>query len=167
MFVIGTTEKLYKEINKKTEAVTKYEEVPAIYKWQANLITINRRKCLIIMNNETGINLVLFGLRKQQFENLDNVIKGSLKQLLQLIKVEDQIIDQLLQEADPLVYTEADHPEVLEMMDQVKLLVEEATDGLNYEDIDAAEINYVSNAELLYSPTGNPPVEALREYYNK
>ncbi|WP_101842243.1 hypothetical protein [Halobacillus sp. Marseille-P3879] len=165
MFVIGATQKLTKELNKELEATEEYEDIAAINKWHGNLITINRRKCLILMNNQTGINLILFGLRKPQFENLHNVIKGSLKQLLQLIKVEDEIINQILSEADPLVYTKTDNQQILGMMNQVQLLVEEAAEGLKYEEIDAAEINYISNAELLFNPIGKPPVEALREYF--
>ncbi|MFG6147168.1 DUF6933 domain-containing protein [Halobacillus sp. B23F22_1] len=167
MFVIGATQKLTKEINKELETPEQYKEIPAIYKWHANLITVNRRKCLIIMNNQTGINLILFGLRKQQFENLNSVIKGSLKQLLQLVKVEEEIINELLENAEPIVYTKTDNRQVLGMMNQVQYLVEDATEGLDYEAIDASEINYVSNAELLFTPIGKPPVEALREFFDK
>ncbi|MFC7062490.1 DUF6933 domain-containing protein [Halobacillus seohaensis] len=166
MFVIGATEKLSKELNKELEDPEKYNEIPDINKWHANLITINRRKCLIIINNATGINLTLFGLRKQQFDNIENVIKGSLKQLLQLIKVEDDIIKQLLDATDSFVYTETANSQILDMMDQVKLLVEDSTEGLKYEEIDAAEINYISNAELMYNLINNRPIESLREYFN-
>ncbi|MCP3027411.1 hypothetical protein [Halobacillus sp. A5] len=165
MFVIGATEKLSKEIHKDFEDLNEYKDTPLINRWHANLITINRRKCLILMNNKTGINLTLFGLRKQQFDNLNNVIKGSLKQLLQLIKVEEEIIDELLKQAEPFVYTNTDNRQVLCMMNQVQLLVEDAADGLKYEEIDAAEINYISNAELYFNPIAKTPVEALREYF--
>ncbi|WP_173918417.1 hypothetical protein [Halobacillus sp. Marseille-Q1614] len=167
MITIGLTQKLAKQLNIELKDPEEYKEIPEIKKWHANLITVNRRKCLIIMNNETGINLSLFGLRKQQFDNLENVFKGSLKQLLQLVKVEEDIIKEMLQATDQIVYTTTDNRRILGMMNEVKKVVEDSVEGLSYEEIDAAEINYICNVELIYGPlNANTPVDVLRNYFD-
>ncbi|WP_079528659.1 DUF6933 domain-containing protein [Halobacillus hunanensis] len=168
MFVIGATQKLVKEIKKELDDPEQYQEISNIYQWHANVMTINKRKCLMLMNNKTGINLTLFGLRKQQFDNIENVIKGSLNQLFQLLKIEREIADQMLEAAEQFVYTKTTSRQVLGMMNQVKVMVEEAANGLEYEAIDAEEINYITNAELIYGPLeAHTPVETLKAYFKE
>ncbi|UOQ95248.1 hypothetical protein MUO14_10130 [Halobacillus shinanisalinarum] len=168
MFVIGATQKLAKELHQELEEQEQYKDIPKIYQWHANIITVNRRKCLMLMNNGTGLNLTLFGLRKQQFENIENVIKGSLNQLFQLLKVDKGISDHMLEAASEFVFTKTTNRQTLGMMNQVKALVEDAADGLEYEAIDAEEINYITNAELIYGPLKySTPVETLKNYFEK
>ncbi|SDP58680.1 hypothetical protein SAMN05421677_12332 [Halobacillus aidingensis] len=151
MFVIGATKKLQNEIDQPIENVEEYQNVPEIYQWHANVVTINRRKCLLLMNNATGLNLTLFGLRKQQFQHLDSVIKGSLKQLFQLLGVEKKVADQMLDAADEIVYTKTKSRKVLGMLNEIKFFSEDMAAGKAYEDIDAAEINQFNNKELVFS----------------
>lgn len=159
MFVIGATKKLQDEIKQPIEKdVETFASVPEIYQWHANIVTVNRRKCLILMNNRTGLNLTLFGLRKQQFEHLDSVIKGSLKQLLVMLEVDTKIINQMLQEAEEIVYTKTKSRQVLGMMNDLKFSIEAYVEGMSYEDIDAVEINQQNNSI---------PYQALEHYFPK
>ncbi|ARI75902.1 hypothetical protein HM131_03250 [Halobacillus mangrovi] len=156
MFVVGATKKLQNEISKPIADVEDYQDVPEIYQWHANIITINRRKCLVLMNNQTGLNLTLFGLRKQQFKNLDDVIKGSLNQLFQVLEVEQSVRDQMLEAADEIVYTKTKSRRLLGMMNDLKLMIESHTKGREYEDIDAVHVNKENN---------NNPYSALEHHF--
>ncbi|MGR9048330.1 DUF6933 domain-containing protein [Halobacillus faecis] len=168
LFVIGATKKLQNEINQPIEDVEGYTDVPEIYKWHANVVTINRRKCLLVMNNATGLNLTLFGLRKQQFEHLDNVIKGSLKQLFQLLGIEKRIADQMLGAADEIVYTKTNSRKVLGMLNEIKFFSEDMAAGTAYEDLDAAEINKYNNIKLVFSNLDQiTPYKEFIRYFEK
>ncbi|WP_326315807.1 DUF6933 domain-containing protein [Halobacillus sp. HZG1] len=168
LFVIGATKKLQNEIGQPIEKVEEYTEVPEIYQWHANIVTINRRKCLLLMNNATGLNLTLFGLRKQQFEHLDNVIKGSLKQLFQLLGIEKKIADQMLDATDEIVYTKTTSRKVLGMLNEIKFFSEDKVAGKAYEDIDAAEINEFNNKELVFSNLDQiTPYKEFIRYFEK
>ncbi|MYL49663.1 hypothetical protein GLV98_09195 [Halobacillus litoralis] len=168
MFVIGATKKLQNEIDQPIEEVEEYTDVPEIYQWHANIVTINRRKCLLLMNNATGLNLTLFGLRKQQFQHLDSVIKGSLKQLFQLLGVEKEIVDQMLGAADEIVYTKTKSRKVLGMLNEIKFFSEDMAAGKAYEDIDAAEINEYNNKELVFSNLDQiTPYKEFARYFEK
>lgn len=168
MFVVGATKKLQNEISKPIADVEEYQDVPEIYQWHANIITINRRKCLVLMNNQTGLNLTLFGLRKQQFKNLDDVIKGSLNQLFQLLEVEQSIRDQMLEAADEIVYTKTKSRKVLGMMNELKFMIEGHTEGLKYEEIDAVHVNKHNNKEFLFLALKHSyPYEEFVKYFDE
>ncbi|GEN53384.1 DUF6933 domain-containing protein [Halobacillus faecis] len=168
MFVIGATKKLQNEIDQPIEDLEEYKDVPEIYQWHANVVTINRRKCLLLMNNATGLNLTLFGLRKQQFQHLDSVIKGSLKQLFQLLGIEKKIADQMLEAADEIVYTKTKSRKVLGMLNEVKFFSEDKVAGKAYEDIDAAAINEFNNKQLVFSNLDQiTPYKEFTRYFEK
>lgn len=168
MFVIGATKKLQNELSKPIEDVEEYSNVPEIQQWHANIVTLNRRKCLILMNNATGINLTLFGLKKQQFEHLDSVIKGSLKQLFQLLEIEKELADKVLDNADEIVYTKTKSRKVLGMMKEIKFFAEDAVQDQAYEEIDAAKINEFSNKDLPFlTLEHNIPYKAFINYFKE
>ncbi|CDQ18675.1 hypothetical protein SAMN05192559_101710 [Halobacillus karajensis] len=168
MFVIGATKKLQNEINKPIENIEEYNEVPDIHQWHGNIVTLNRRKCLILMNNATGLNLTLLGLRKEQFEHLDSVIKGSLRQLFQLLDVEKGIADEMLAAADDIAYTKTNNRKILGMMNEIKFFTEDTVMGQAYEDIDAAEINNFNNKTLVFSGLDKQnPYDQFIAYFEK
>ncbi len=167
MFLIGITQKAANEINKPVAELAQYsEEATDICQWHMDIVTINRRKCLILINNETGLNLTLFGLRKQQFENIDHVIRGSLKQLFQLLEVKETVIEYMLKQAEELYYAEPKSEEVLSLIKEVKLKVEEKTKGLSYEEIDAVAINFHNNCNADYPGLDfEKPYEMFAKYF--
>ncbi|RWZ58822.1 hypothetical protein EQV77_07630 [Halobacillus fulvus] len=167
MFVIGATKKLQDQIKAPIQEAEEYDHVPEIYQWHANLITINRRKCLVLINNQTGLNLTLFGLRKQQFDFLDTVIKGSLKQLYQLLGVKQEVIDEMMKEAEEIVYTKTKSRQLLGMLNEIKFTIEVKTDGVNYEDIDAASLNEFNNT-IIFNPLKHSyPKDTFIKYFEK
>ncbi|MGP4059321.1 DUF6933 domain-containing protein [Halobacillus sp. H74] len=168
MFVIGATKKLQNELRKPIEDVEEYNNVPEIHQWHANIITLNRRKCLLLINNETGLNLTLFGLRKQQFEHLDSVIKGSLQQLFQLLEVDQEIADYMLGAADEIVYTKTKSRKTLGRMNEIKFMIESKIEGMNYEEIDAVEINeFCNNKLILTSLKEKNPYDTFAKYFEE
>ncbi|MBH0230433.1 hypothetical protein LCL89_14890 [Halobacillus yeomjeoni] len=167
MFVIGATKKLQDKLDKTIESTDDYEHIPALYRWHANLIKVNKRNCLILMNDETGLNLTLLGLKKQQFENLDDVIKGSLKQLLQVLKVDEAIINQMLSEADPIVYTKTSSRQILGMLNEIKYSIEIKTEDQAYEDIDAVELNEFNNNHIFNPLKQSTPIKTFIKHFEK
>ncbi len=168
MFVIGATKKVQNEISYTIEDDKDYQDVPAIFQWHANIISIYNRKCLLLMNNETGLNLTLFDLREQQFEHLDSVIKGSLRQLLQALEVDQAIIDQMEQQSSQIVYTKTASRQILGMMNEMKSMVEAKTEDQSYDEIDAVEINKFMNKNMLFTPLKHTyPLETFVKYFEE
>ncbi|MBA2175093.1 hypothetical protein H0266_09330 [Halobacillus locisalis] len=167
MFVIGATKKLQDQLSYTIEDAEQYKEVPAINQWTANLITLNRRKCLLLMNHQTGLNLTLFGLRKQQFDHLDSVIKGSLRQLLQTLEVDPEIIEKMENESNEIVYTKTSNRQIRGMMNEMKMMVEAKTEGQSFEDIDAVDINVDLN-NMVFSPLKHiSPINTFVKFFEE
>lgn len=168
MFVISSTKKVQNEIQYTIEDPEQYKDTPAIYQWHANIITLKGKKCLLLMNNETGLNLTLLGLRKQQFDHLDSVIKGSLRQLLQALKVDQSIIDRMEDKSSEMVYTKTTSRQILGMMNEMKFMIEAKTEDQDYDDIDAVELNMFLNKSMLFTPLKHVyPIETFVKYFEE
>ncbi|SEA06718.1 hypothetical protein SAMN05421743_102360 [Thalassobacillus cyri] len=166
MMQIGVTAKMAKELKKEVQPADAVDG-PRIYQWHMNFFTIQRRKCILLMNDETGLNLTLFGLKQEQFKNMDQVIMGSLRELLRLLKVDQVIIDDFLEAGQEIVYTKTHDRSVLGMMNEIKLGMEHSLQGLSYDEIDAIEVNEENNRFILSPLKELKPLDTLIAYYNE
>lgn len=71
---------IYLQITKKTAdniGIKKLENIdiyqPSINMWHASLKFINRKKCLLIMNDLTRYSIFLYGIKKKELQDLDNI----------------------------------------------------------------------------------------------
>ncbi|MGP4076215.1 DUF6933 domain-containing protein [Halobacillus sp. K22] len=165
MFVIGATKKLQSQLDKKIESTEEYKQISQIYQWQANIIKVNGRHCLILMNNKTALNLTLFGLESPQFENIDNVIKGSMNQLFQTLGIEETIAESMLEASKEIVYTKTSSRQTLGLMNEIKSSIEQQTKNKEYKDIDAVTINQKNNRMTFKALDGQTPLHAFQRYF--
>ncbi|WP_226581711.1 DUF6933 domain-containing protein [Halobacillus litoralis] len=168
MFVIGATKKLQNELNYPIQDIEKYQHVSDIYKWHANIVTLQNKKCLILFNDATGLNLTLFGLETPQFEHFDSVIKGSLRQLFQLLGIDKSLEEELLKADKEIVYTKTSSRKILGMMTEIKTIIEYTIENKNYDQIDAVEVNEHNNKELIFNSLKHQtPYETFINYINE
>lgn len=92
--IIHCTKKLLDQLNIKPESI--FEEDP-LYSWHANLITINRRKAVVLVNDQNRYVIVLFGLKAKDFKTLDENILQGIRKTLQEECIEDEVIEKFLQ----------------------------------------------------------------------
>ena len=52
--------------------------------WYCNLLTIDRRKCVLFMNENTFLSFLLFGVRKDNSNSIPHIFANGLSQLLTL-----------------------------------------------------------------------------------
>lgn len=167
MFVIGATKKLQNELKSPVRDLNDYQDVAGIYRWHANLITVKGKKCLLLMNNETGVNLTLLGLKEEQFEHLDNVIKGSLQQLFQLLDIDKKAAYYILDATEEIVYTKTENRSVIGMMNEIKARIDEMVHDLTYEEIDAVALNKGNNTIPMGPLNHIDPVTAVNKYFEE
>lgn len=75
------------------------EEVNPLYSWHANVIIINRRKTIILMNDSTRYTVVLHGLMAKEMKRLDELIIEAIRETLQAERVREDVIELYLKEA--------------------------------------------------------------------
>ncbi|UOQ45184.1 hypothetical protein MUN89_04335 [Halobacillus salinarum] len=166
MFVIEVNERLSNELGDSLQHTSVSKDVKNIYRWDMCLVTVKQRKCVIIVNKETGLNLTLFDLRQAQFENMSHVLRGSLKQLFQLLEMKSSITEHMLKEAEEIEYLPLGDEEPSGMVKAVQQSVEKMVTGLDYEEIDAVHINLRNNREMnCESLKGRTPYETFVNYF--
>lgn len=80
------------------------EEIP-LFSWHANLITINRRKTVVLMNNKNRYVVVLYGLKSKDFKNLDNLIIKAIKATFLEEGINPDIVERFISQSPNIVYT--------------------------------------------------------------
>lgn len=80
------------------------EEGKPLYDWHANLLVIDRRKTLILINDSNRYIVVLHGLKAKEFKNLDQVIRDAIRKTLRADRIREEVIDQYLEEAGPVSF---------------------------------------------------------------
>lgn len=75
-----------------------------LYAWHANLLTIDRRKTLVLMNNSNRYVVVLHGLKAKEFKNLDMIIHEAIRKTFRAERIQEEVIDRYLEEAGPVTF---------------------------------------------------------------
>lgn len=81
----------------------KYPE--SLFGWHANIVTINRRKVLVLMNNETRFPIVINGLLKKDTVNLQSLIYEAIKVALRMEGVSEAVIDKYFALSNDLIFS--------------------------------------------------------------
>lgn len=69
---IQCTKKLLAQMRYEPEHIDEPEQ--PLFSWHANLLTINRRKAVVLMNDASRYVIVLYGLKARDFSHLDTYI---------------------------------------------------------------------------------------------
>ncbi|RYL88146.1 plasmid pRiA4b ORF-3 family protein [Sporolactobacillus sp. THM19-2] len=99
--LIQCTKKLLDTLKKRPDHV---ENVPPLYSWHANLLTINRRKTVVLMNDVSRYTVVLYGLKAADFRKLDGLIADAIRRRLSDASVNPEIIERYLSASPGCVY---------------------------------------------------------------
>ena len=100
--LIQCTKKLLDELKIKPVLV-KAEK--SLFSWHANLITVNHRKTIVIVNDSSRYIIVLHGLKAKDFKNLDEIIKDSIRNTLLDECIKAEIVEQFINHSPEMIYT--------------------------------------------------------------
>ena len=118
--LIQCTKKLLDQL--KIKPAIGVEEEP-LFSWHANLITINRRKVVVIVNDKNRYSIVLFGLKAKEFKDFDEYIIEAIKRTLQQECIKEDIIEEFISSSREVTYTKTkDRSMVAKMNDSCKVV---------------------------------------------
>ena len=121
MTLIQCTQKLLKELPIDQEIIM--ANFPSLLgNWHANLIRIERRKCVLFTNDETLYSFFIPGVKKQNFQNLASTF---MCHFILNFKHEglDQYKDVVMQERDRLEFTKSSSRSVLGTMNNMSYII--------------------------------------------
>ncbi|MBE1553195.1 plasmid pRiA4b ORF-3 family protein [Sporosarcina limicola] len=90
---ICCTKKLLVELKVEPESVA--EENP-LFSWHANLIMVNRRKAVVLMNDQNRYAVVLYGLKAADFKRFNEIALQGIRTTFQEEGISDKAIDRYL-----------------------------------------------------------------------
>ncbi|MGI6728301.1 MAG: YecA family protein [Anaerovoracaceae bacterium] len=125
--LIQSTKKLLDEINIKPDE--RPEENP-LFCWHANLITVNQKKAVVLINDKNNYVNVLYGLNATDFENLDVHILNTIRETLKKEQIKDEVIEKYLNQE--IVYSKTSSRSIISKLNHIcKVLPEheELTEG--------------------------------------
>jgi hypothetical protein len=120
MQIIKCTGKLQKEMGLKKKDLVPYAPDSSILgSWHANLIYIDRRKCLLFTNDMTLFNFLVPDAARQQIKDLASLFRGYLECVLNEEGISDIIIEKIMKEYTEIGYSKTDSKRVLGSMNDL------------------------------------------------
>ncbi|MFD3157986.1 plasmid pRiA4b ORF-3 family protein [Haloimpatiens sp. FM7330] len=100
--LIQCTKKLLDQLKIKP-AEPKEEET--LFSWHANLIIVNRRKTVVLVNDSNRYVIVLYGLKAKDLKKIDELILQAIKETFEEECIKSEIIDKFINQSKEIVYT--------------------------------------------------------------
>lgn len=94
--------------------------------WYVNMFTVDRKKTLIFMNEQTLLSFICFGLKKSNCSDLGLILRRGIEQLLTMEAISVSQIDMLLKEYISLGYANTDSRSALGNMNDLTYLYKHA-----------------------------------------
>lgn len=85
-------------------AVVAHEEEDPFFSWHANVVLINRRKTIILMNDKTRYIVALHGIKAKDSKRLDELIVEAIRKTLQAERVREDLIEQYIEKAGKVTF---------------------------------------------------------------
>lgn len=100
--LIQCTKKLLEKLDiKKTESLN--EEL--LFSWHANLITLNRRKTVVLVNDSNRYAIILHGLKQKDFNKLSELILKAIEETLNIEGIKKEVIDKYINSSKSIIFT--------------------------------------------------------------
>jgi hypothetical protein len=134
-------------------------------RWHANLLRIDRRKCVLFTHDATLYSVFVPGLKKPDFEQLDAVFGQRLFKALLWDEFPQAQIEWMLEACRVIRFTRSSNRSVLGSMNDIRFHV-----GLHVEhdgglaSVDLAQLHHELNRIPFAAVGYQYPVEQLREY---
>jgi uncharacterized protein DUF6933/pRiA4b ORF-3-like protein len=100
--LIHCTKKLLDQL--KIVPTEHQQDESPLFSWHAHILTINRRKLVVVINDSNRYVLVLYGMKAKDFKNIDMHIKEALRLALRKQCVDKDIIKRYLDEIKEFKY---------------------------------------------------------------
>ena len=162
MAQLQCTQKLLKELKVKPEEIK--PELPSLTNWYANLLLIDRRKCVLLTHQSTLYSVFIPGLKKPDFMHFPEVIgQNVFKNLLQE-EIPQEKLELVLNEFQTISYTKTSNRSVLGAMNDLTFQINyrvSADGGLN--NIDHYEVNRYLNRTPMSAIEDAYPIDAFKK----
>ncbi len=120
MQLIRCTKKLQKEMGLKKSDMSEAEPKESyLGSWHANLIYIDRKKCLLFVNDKTLFNFIVPDISRAQIKELSNIFRVNLECVLAAEDVPKRAKRKIMSEYESIQYTNTNSKSILGSMNDL------------------------------------------------
>ena len=143
-------------------------EFGTIGDWHANLFRFERRKCVLFTNSATLYSIFVPGLKRPDFDRLDEIFRQSLFKRLRIEGFSQFQIEKVLEDYQTLQYANTNNRSVLGSMNDLAFQLEafvETPGGLSYLDLNLVndKLNRIPMSAINYKYS----IDALKEILSR
>lgn len=120
-----------------------------LFCWSAHLITVNRRKTLVIVNDSNRFGFVLHGLKAKDFNKLNEYVIQGIRNCLRAEKIKDEIIEMYLKTAGELIFSKTRGKKYVARLNKACERVDVFNDRLDLNILFQTTINRYLNNDLI------------------
>ncbi|CAH1214367.1 hypothetical protein PAECIP111893_03788 [Paenibacillus plantiphilus] len=95
MIIVQCTKKLAGELNAPFLS-EKPQQANPLYCWHAHIFTYNRRKCVLVMNNSTRYNFMMYGLVKSDFTHFGELLVKHISENMLADEIDQALVNRYL-----------------------------------------------------------------------
>lgn len=99
---IGCTKKLLEYLNIKSTQES--ADIAPFFSWSANLLTLNRRKTIVVMNDISRYGFVLYGITAKTLKSLDELMLDGVHSCLEEECIAPELIDRYMIDRGGITY---------------------------------------------------------------
>lgn len=145
MIVLRCTHKLLKELRLPKDELGDPGE-GFLGSWFAHLFRLDRRKCVIFTNDRTLYSFIRYGLKRDDFDGLDEIFSTALAETLLLDGIPPETVRKIYVESHPAAFATTNSRSVLgSMNDLVRLSTHMVPVKSRVTDEDIAAVNHQLN----------------------
>lgn len=122
MALIRCTAKLIKEMGlKSSDLVENQPKSPVLGQWHANLISINRRKSVLFVNDRVLVNFIVPDVPRAQIKKLDVMFRGTFQCILSDEGFAPGVVTKIMGEYSKIGFAKSNSRNVLGSMNDLAL----------------------------------------------
>lgn len=119
--LIQCTKKLLNQLKVKPEPGIEEE---ALFSWHTNIITVNRRKTVVLVNDKNRYSIVLYGLKAKDLKEFDQHIREAVRRTLEEEYIKDDLVEKFINNSGDIVYAKTRNRSLVSRMNESCRLVE-------------------------------------------
>ena len=104
---------------KKADLITQEPDEATLGSWHANLLFINRRKCVLFVNDKTLFNFIIPDLKRENIRQLDTLFRNLLQCVLAEEGFDESLRDRIMQEYESVGYAATNNRSVMGSMNDL------------------------------------------------
>ena len=100
--IINCTKKLCEELKINPQKV---EIVDPLFSWHANIIRVNRKKTIVLVNDSNRYTIVLYGLKAKHFKDISAHIINSIRETLIEDGIKLELVDRFIESSNEIIFS--------------------------------------------------------------